>query len=330
MIRSSYHALAGLVVAAALVSPTVSPTVSPALDHVVQTGVERPRHCFEPARHGAAPGDAARSVNPRSGDHRTITAAQQRAIDARTRALLARRTVSTTDRVTVPVYVHVMTSRTGAGNVSDTRIRSQVAVLNKTYAGEDPDGTTSPDTGPDTGPETGPDTGFRFRLAGIDRFRNSTWHADGDSETYRSKTRRGGRTALNVWLVDFDYLGIATFPWDDASAPAIDGVRIQFSSLPGGSAAHYAEGKTLTHETGHWLGLFHTFQDGCSSPGDEVADTPAQASPSTGCPEGRDSCSAKGLDPIHDYMDYSYDACYRSFSPGQVTRMKQMWTAYRK
>ena len=60
-----------------------------------------------------------------------------------------------------------------------------------------------------------------------------------------------------MWLVDFDYLGIATFPWDDASAPAIDGVRIQFSSLPGGSAAHYAEGKTLTHETGHSLGLAH-------------------------------------------------------------------------
>ncbi|RNL79806.1 zinc metalloprotease [Nocardioides marmorisolisilvae] len=308
MIRFHSRLLTGLAAAAALLcaSPGSAPVLTAAhLDH-----------CFAPSEHGAAT-VGARSANPRAGDHRSISKAQQATIESETKKRLARRKASGAGPVTIRVYVHVMESSTGAGNVSDSRIDRQIDVLNQTYSGKDADH------------PGGPDTGFRFRLIDVDRYRNSTWHTDGDSETYRDQTRRGTRTALNVWLVDFDYLGIATFPWDYAAEGDVDGVRIQYTSLPGGSATHYNSGKTLTHETGHWLGLYHTFQDGCSSPGDEVSDTPAQASPSTGCPTGRDSCSSRGLDPIHDYMDYSYDSCYQSFTPGQVSRMKQMWAAYR-
>ena len=60
-----------------------------------------------------------------------------------------------------------------------------------------------------------------------------------------------------------------------------------------------------------------------------MADTPAQASGSEGCPVGRDSCSLRGLDPIHNYMDYSYDSCYNQFTIGQSARADSMWTAYR-
>ena len=307
MIRA--RVLAGLAAVIALLGST------PGSAPVLAADLNR---CFQPAGHGAAPPAAdARGRYRRGADHRSISRSQQQAIEARTKKRLGRRKASSAGRVTIPVYVHVMESATGAGNVSDDRIKRQVAVLNQTYSGQDAD------------QPGGPDTGFRFRLADIDRYRNSTWHSDGDSETHRAQTRRGTRIALNVWLVAFDYLGIATFPWDYASNPSIDGIRVQYSSLPGGSATNYNLGETATHEAGHWLGLYHTFQGGCTATNDEVTDTPAQSSASSGCPTGRDSCSLSGLDPIHNYMDYSYDTCYTMFTAGQSSRMSQMFSAYR-
>jgi hypothetical protein len=252
-------------------------------------------------------------------DHRDVSLKQQRAIEARTTSILKARGISrraaAAVSATVPAYVHVMAARNGAGNVTDTQIANQIAVLNKTFAGQES--------------LQAANTGFTFSLAGTDRFFNDNWHKDKQSSTYRKQTRKGGKNALNIWLVDFSYLGIATFPWDYARNPGIDGIRVHFDSLPGGTIANYNLGETATHEAGHWFGLYHTFQGGCTTTNDSVADTPAQSSATNGCPEGRDSCSLPGLDPIHNYMDYSYDSCYNQFTPGQSSRASQMWTAYR-
>ncbi|CAL1701545.1 unnamed protein product [Somion occarium] len=221
---------------------------------------------------------------------------------------------------TVPVYFHVISkdSTLAGGNVPDSQIADQITVLNEDYAG----------------------SGLSFSLAATTRTVNSQWfnQVGPDSSlqtTMKNQLRQGGANALNVYTVGFasgsgaGLLGYATFPSDYASDPKDDGVVILFSSLPGGSTQNYNLGRTLTHEAGHWVGLYHTFQGGCSGTGDSVSDTPPEASPASGCPTGRDTCSGGGVDPIHNYMDYSDDPCMDEFTAGQVTRFASQLRTYR-
>lgn len=265
-------------------------------------------------------GDAHGSARGGDGvDHREVTASEQRAIARTTASRLQAKGMGPAAlarvEADIPVYVHVMVAEDGSGNVTDQQIVQQVAVLNDSFGGEKS--------------REAADTGFSFTLAGIERHVSDVWHRDRSSATYRKATRRGGPESLNMWLVDFRYLGIATFPWDYEKNPGIDGIRVHYASLPGGDIANYNLGETATHEAGHWLGLYHTFQGGCTELNDEVADTPAQSSPTSGCPEGRDSCALPGFDPIHNFMDYSFDSCYTEFTPGQASRAQGYWAAYR-
>ncbi len=219
--------------------------------------------------------------------------------------------------VVIPTHFHVINKgpKAADGNVSDAKIQAQMRVLNQTFAG----------------------TGFSFSLASVDRTTNAEWYAMASSRVEREAKdalHQGDDTHLNLYTAGIDeslgLLGWAYYPKDVSGRPTIDGVVLAAGSLPRGDIANYDQGKTATHEVGHWLGLAHTFQNGCSETGDGVDDTPAQRSPTTGCPEGRDSCpDDPGLDPIHNYMDYSYDACYTEFTAGQAQRMAEQWLFYR-
>ena len=137
--------------------------------------------------------------------------------------------------------------------------------------------------------------------------------------------RQGGTNALNFYSTTAgDYLGWAYLP-SIVTKPGqayLDGVVIDWESIPGTSttyAGRYDQGETATHEVGHWLNLEHTFFGGCNAKGDFVDDTPAQKVPTNGCPEGKDTCRQPGLDPIHNYMDYSYDSCYTEFTAARCS-----------
>ena len=142
----------------------------------------------------------------------------------------------------------------------------------------------------------------------------------------------GDSRTLNVYSANIGggLLGWAYFPKGyNNGRDYIDGVVMLDESMPGGTAGKYALGDTLTHEVGHWMMLDHTFNKGCSAAGDHVADTPREAQAQFDCPEGADTCTAPGLDPIHNFMDYTQDSCMDMFTPGQVERMNDAWFGFR-
>ncbi|CAH0043467.1 unnamed protein product [Clonostachys solani] len=178
--------------------------------------------------------------------------------------------------------------------------------------------------------------GITFNLRGTTETINTKWSRDGDEMGMKRALRSGGYRALNIYYVEDLHgdLGYCYYPTDAAQGSEDfyrDGCSVLSSTVPGGSMVDFRLGKTSVHEAGHWFGLIHTFEGGCVGDNDLVDDTPAQASASAGCPKGRDSCPLKpGLDPIHNYMDYSSDECYSEFTNGQIDRIHSFWDRYRR
>jgi hypothetical protein len=223
--------------------------------------------------------------------------------------------------VTVPVWFHVITDGS-AGNVTSQQINSQMSVLNTGFSGG----------------EGGEDTGFSFTLAGVTRTDDPVWYAarsGGAEHEMKQALKTGGDETLNVYSTSGGaYLGYAYLPEITDTAQAyLDGVVIDWRTMPHVSNAYvneFDEGDTLVHEVGHWINLEHTFFGQCNKSGDFVDDTPPQKSPSSGCPEGNDTCPRQaGFDPVHNYMDYSDDDCITEFTAGQAQRMRDAWLFYR-
>jgi hypothetical protein len=213
----------------------------------------------------------------------------------------------------INVAVHVILSG-ASGFVAPSQVDAQVAELNADFA----------------------PWGYTFLLSALDYTNNGTWfHNDNDAIESAMTTALSVDPAhtLNIYtgiLNNGAYVGYAYYPEDFPEADKRHGVYLDYRTFPGFGFVPFELGRTATHEIGHYLGLYHTFEGGCSMPGDAVADTPEEARPNFGCPIGADSCPADpGLDPIHDYMDYTDDVCYTEFTPGQADRMCAMVATYR-
>lgn len=188
--------------------------------------------------------------------------------------------------------------------------------------------------------------GVVFDLKRITITRNDRWfHARPMSKAdkqMKRKLHRGTAQTLNIYVNKPQFpgggvlLGYARFPWQYAARPKLDGVTINVAALPGGRAFGYNLGDTVVHETGHWLGLLHTFEGGpCDDYNDGVLDTPKEYNPNFRCSDPDNLCNPAELalpgryDPALNFMNYSFDACMRMFTPGQHQRFVNFHRQYR-
>ena len=207
----------------------------------------------------------------------------------------------------IPVWVHEIRNRQGTqGVLNGTQIPSQITALNNAFSAD----------------------GIQFTLAGTTLSKNTNWYNDGG--TYYNTLARDVNNNLNIYTnTASGNLGYAYVPsGGGVVGNKWDRVVIYWRAMgnPGTYGAPYNEGDTTTHEVGHYLGLYHTFQGGCTSTsgcynnGDLICQTQPESAPHFSPCTDPNTCG--NPDPIHNFMDYSDDSCMFEFTSEQQNRMR--------
>lgn len=228
--------------------------------------------------------------------------------------------------IAVDVVFHIVAKGENKGAITDDMPAAQLDSLNEAYK----------------------PYGITFNLINVTWNSNDAWAiGEKDDDNEMKKTlRQGTYRTLNLYFqTDLvgGVLGRCTLPSaiangkDDPTVYFNDGCNVNAHTMPDGAMQGYNRGKTAVHETGHWFGLLHTFEGyTCDGPGDYIDDTPMESTATEGCPSepAKRSCpdqqKADEVDPIHNYMDYSIDACYEGFTNLQIERIRSMWSMYRE
>ena len=235
---------------------------------------------------------------------------------------------------TIPVVVHVVYN-TSTQNISNAQIQSQIDVLNDDFRRMNNDAVNTPSTFVGVAA----DAEIEFCLASVDPSGNATTGIIRKSTSVSSFNTNdnmkfnssGGSSAwpssdyLNIWVCRLSggVLGYAQFPGGSSST---DGVVIDYRyfGTTGTVSSPFDEGRTTTHEVGHWLNLYHIWGDAfCGN--DYVNDTPQHSGPHYGCPNHPNS-SCGSVDMFMNYMDYSDDDCMNLFTTGQKNRMRALFS----
>ncbi|KAH7117764.1 hypothetical protein B0J11DRAFT_91045 [Dendryphion nanum] len=239
------------------------------------------------------------------------------------RAGLVTREKDNNSQIEVDAVFHIVAKPEHKGDITHDMPQAQLDSINESYK----------------------DYGISFKLINVTWNTNEKWAVGaGDSDLEMKKAlRQGTYRTLNIYFqtdLTGGVLGRCTLPSNvgkntSPSVYANDGCNVNANTMPDGPMDGFNKGKTAVHETGHWLGLLHTFEGySCDGPGDFIDDTPRESQSTEGCPESppKRSCpnqSGDRNDPIHNYMDYSIDSCYTGFTSQQHDRMHAMYNMYR-